>query len=32
VANLEQLGFDPLISPAVVLGGGPLDERGDLGA
>ena len=24
--------LDPLVSPAVVLGGEPLDERGDLGA
>jgi hypothetical protein len=32
VAELEQLALDPLVSPAVVLGGEPLDERGDLGA
>ena len=32
VADLEQLTLDPLVSPAVVLGGEPLDERGDLGA
>ena len=32
VAELEQLALDPLVSPAVVLGGKPLDERGDLGA
>ena len=32
VAELEKLALDPLVSPAVVLGGGPLDERGDLGA
>jgi hypothetical protein len=32
VAELEELTLDPLISPAVVLGGEPLDERGDLGA
>src|SRR5262249_30137923 len=28
VADLEQLTLDPLVSPAVVLGGEPLDERG----
>ena len=32
VADLEQLTLDPLVSPAVVLGGEPLDERGDLRA
>jgi hypothetical protein len=32
VAELEQFALDSLISPAVVLGGEPLDERGDLGA
>jgi hypothetical protein len=32
VAELEQLTLDPLVSPAVALGGEPLDERGDLGA
>jgi hypothetical protein len=32
VAELEELTLDPLISPAVILGGEPLDERGDLGA
>ena len=32
VADLEQLTLDPLVSPAVVLEGEPLDERGDLGA
>ena len=32
VAELEQLAVDPLESPAVVLGGEPRDERGDLGA
>ena len=32
VAELEQLALDPLVSPAVVLGGEPLDRRGDLGA
>ena len=32
VAELEQLALDPLVSPAVVLGGEPFDERGDLGA
>jgi hypothetical protein len=32
VAELEQLALDPPVSPAVVLGGEPLDQRGDLGA
>ncbi len=32
VAELEQLALDPLVSPAVVFGGEPLDECGDLGA
>ena len=32
VAELEQLALDPLVPPAVVLGGEPLDQRGDLGA
>src|ERR1022692_4165742 len=32
VAELEQLALDPLVSPAVVLVGEPLDQRGDLGA
>jgi hypothetical protein len=32
VAELEQFALDPLVSPAVALGGEPLDERGDLGA
>jgi len=32
MAELEQLALDSLVSPAVVLGGDPLDERGDLGA
>jgi hypothetical protein len=32
VAELEQFALDSLMSPAVVLGGEPLDERGDLGA
>ena len=32
VAELEQFALDPLVSPAVVLGGEPLDQRGDLGA
>src|SRR6266851_527914 len=31
-AEFEQLGLDPLVSPAVVLGGEPLNERGDVGA
>ena len=30
VAELQQLALDPLVSPAVVLGGEPLDQRGDL--
>ena len=30
VAELEQLALDALVSPAVVLGGEPLDERRDL--
>jgi hypothetical protein len=32
VAELEQLTLDPLVSPAVVLGGEALDQGGDLGA
>ena len=32
MADLQQLTLDPLVAPAVVLGGEPLDERGDLGA
>jgi len=32
VAELEQLALDPHVPPAVVLGGEPLDQRGDLGA
>src|SRR5246127_1691927 len=32
VRELEQLALDPLVSPAVVLGGELLDEGGDLGA
>src|SRR6478752_5770806 len=32
VAELEQLALDPLVSPAVVLGGELLDEGGYLGA
>ena len=32
VAELEELALDPLVSPAVVLGGESPDERGDLGA
>ncbi len=31
MAELEELTLDPLVSPAVVLGGEPRDERGDLG-
>jgi NAD(P)-dependent dehydrogenase (short-subunit alcohol dehydrogenase family) len=30
VAELEQLALDPLVPPAVVLGGEPPDQRGDL--
>jgi len=29
---LKQFALDPLVPPAVVLGGEPLDEGGDLGA
>jgi hypothetical protein len=32
VAELEQLALEPLVSPAAVLGGETLNERGDLGA
>jgi len=32
VAELKQLTLDSLVSPAVVLGREPLDQRGDLGA
>jgi hypothetical protein len=32
VAELEQFALDPLVSPAVVLGGESFDQRGDLGA
>ena len=32
MAELEQFALDPLVSPAVVFGGEPLDERDDLGA
>jgi hypothetical protein len=32
VADLEQLTLDPLVAPAVVLGGEPPYERGDLSA
>src|SRR6266851_5323002 len=31
-AEFEQLALDPLVSPAVVLDGEPLNERGDVGA
>ena len=31
MAELEQLALDPLVSPAVVLGGEPPDQRGDVG-
>src|SRR5690349_21372839 len=29
--KLEQFALDPLVSPAVVLGGEPPDQRGDVG-
>ena len=32
VAELEQLALDPLVSPAIVRRGEPLDQPGDLGA
>jgi hypothetical protein len=32
VAELEQLALDPLASPAVIPGGEPPGQRGDLGA
>jgi hypothetical protein len=32
VAELEQFALDPLVPPAAVLGGEPLDQRGDPGA
>ena len=32
MAGLEQFALDPLVSPAVILAGEPLDQRGDLGA
>jgi hypothetical protein len=31
VAELEQVALDPLVSPAVILGGELPDQRGDLG-
>jgi len=31
VAEFEQLALDPVVSPAAVLGGEPLNQRGDLG-
>jgi len=30
-AELEQFALDPLVPPAVILGGEPLDQGGDLG-
>jgi hypothetical protein len=30
VVEFEQFALDPLVSPAAVLGGEPLDQRGDL--
>ncbi|HEX9516579.1 MAG TPA: hypothetical protein VF940_10435 [Streptosporangiaceae bacterium] len=32
MTELEELALDPLVPPAMVLGGEPLDERGDHGA
>ncbi len=32
VAEFEQFALDPLVSPAVVLGSEPFDQRDDLGA
>jgi hypothetical protein len=32
VTEFQQFALDPLASPAAVLGGEPLDKRGDLGA
>jgi hypothetical protein len=32
VTEFQQFALDPLVSPPVVLGGEPFDERGDLGA
>jgi hypothetical protein len=32
VTELEQFALDSHVSPAVVLGGEPFDQRGDLGA
>ena len=32
VAEFQQFALDPLVSPAVVVGGEPLDQSGDLGA
>src|SRR5437016_7050398 len=32
MTELEKLALNALISPAVVFGGEPLDQRGDLGA
>jgi hypothetical protein len=32
VTEFQQFALDPLIPPAVVFGGEPFDERGDLGA
>jgi hypothetical protein len=32
VAEFQQLALDPLVSPAMVLGGEPRDQRGDLDA
>ncbi len=32
MAELEQLALDPQVAPAVVFGGEPLDQHGDLGA
>jgi hypothetical protein len=32
VAEFQQFALDPLVPPAVVLDGKPLDQRGDLNA
>ena len=32
MTELEQLAWDPFVSPAVVFGGEPSGQRGDLGA
>jgi hypothetical protein len=32
IAEFQQFALDPPVSPAVILGGEPLDQRGDIGA